>query len=75
MCLIDPKHDTKDAARKAIHASSYYGRVLFLTNDASRFKLVNDDGSVGDAVDFDNLSRLKAWMRNTQPGPQADASV
>ena len=70
MRLIDPKHDTKDAARKAIHTSSYYGKVLFLTKDASRFKIVNDDGSVGDVVDFDDLSRLKAWMRSTQPTAQ-----
>jgi type III restriction enzyme len=73
MRLIDPKHDTKDAARKAIHTSSYYGKVLFLTKDASRFKIVNDDGSVGDVVDFDNLSRLKTWMRATQPAPQSQS--
>ena len=73
MRLIDPKHDTKDATRKAIHQSSYYGKVLFLTKDASRFKIVNDNGSVGDVVDFDNLSRLKAWMRDAQPNRQASA--
>lgn len=70
MRLIDPKHDTKDASRKAIHQSSYYGKVLFLTKDATRFKIVNDDGSVGDVVDFDDLSRLKQWMRHTQPSAQ-----
>ena len=70
MRLIDPKHDTKDAARKSIHQSSYYGKVLFLTKDATRFKIVNDDGSVGDVVDFDDLARLKTWMRNTQPATQ-----
>jgi type III restriction enzyme len=70
MRLIDPKHDTKDASRKAIHQSKYYGKVLFLTKDATRFKIVNDDGSVGDVVDFDDLSRLKTWMRSTQPAPQ-----
>ena len=71
MRLIDPKHDTKDASRKALHTSSYYGKVLFLTKDASRFKIVADDGSVGDVVDFDNLTRLKNWMRSTQPAEQA----
>ena len=70
MRLIDPKHDTKDASRKAIHTSSYYGKVLFLTKDASRFKVVNNDGSLGDVVDFDDLSRLKTWMRATQPTKQ-----
>lgn len=74
MRLIDPKHDTKDAARKSIHQSSYYGKVLFLTKDANRFRIVNDDGSIADVVDFDNLSRLKSWMRNTQPAAQRDVS-
>ncbi len=74
MRLIDPKHDTKDASRKAIHQSSYYGKVLFLTKDATRFKIVNDDGSVGDVVDFDDLSRLKQWMRHTQPAAQQPAT-
>lgn len=73
--LIDPKHDTKDAVRKSIHQSNYYGKVLFLTKDASRFRIVNDDGSVDDVVDFDNLSRLKSWMRNTQPAAQRDVSI
>ena len=72
--LIDPKHDTKDASRKAIHHSSYYGKVLFLTKDATRIKIVNDDGSVGDVVDFDDLSRLKQWMRHTQPTAQQPAT-
>jgi type III restriction enzyme len=49
--------------------------VLFLTKDATRFKIVNDDGSVGDVVDFDDLSRLKTWMRSTQPAPQQAMSV
>lgn len=75
MRLIDPKHDTKDAARKSIHQSTYYGKVLFLTKDASRFRIVNDDGSIADVVDFDNLSRLKSWMRNTQPAAQRNVSV
>lgn len=73
--LIDPKHDAKDAARKSIHQSTYYGKVLFLTKDASRFPIVNDDGSIADVVDFDNLSRLKSWMRNTQPAAQRNVSV
>ena len=38
--------------------------------DATRFKIVNDDGSVGDVVDFDDLSRLKQWMRHTPPAAQ-----
>ncbi|MEO8020337.1 hypothetical protein [Polaromonas sp.] len=30
-----------------------------------------DNGSVGDVVDFDDLSRLKAWTRQTRPAAQA----
>ena len=28
---------------------------------------INDDGSIADVVDFDNLSHLKSWTRNRQP--------
>jgi type III restriction enzyme len=65
--LVETKHDVKDALRKSKHQSKTYGKVLFLTKDASRFKIVDDDGRAGDVVDFDDLSRLKAWMRETQP--------
>lgn len=71
--LIETKHDTKDAARKAQHVSRYYGKVLFLTKDASRVKIVNDDGSLGDVVDFDNLDRLRRWMHDTKPQAQSFA--
>ena len=67
MRLVDPKHDTKDASRKAQHVSHYYGKVLFLTKDQGRYKIVNDDGSVGDTVDLDDLAALKAWMRDSMP--------
>lgn len=67
MRLVDPKHDTKDASRKSQHVSRFYGKVLFLTKDADRFKVVNDDGSVGEVVDFDDLEQLKVWMRKTTP--------
>ena len=75
MRLIDPKHDTKDAASKALHASSYYGKVLFLTRvevnqGVKQFKIVNDNGSLGDVVDYDDLNRLKTWMRSTKPSSQ-----
>ena len=67
MRLVDPKHDTKDASRKAQHISRFYGRVLFLTPDKTRFKIVNDDGSLGAVVDDDDLSALKDWMRMLPP--------
>ena len=68
--LVETKHDVKDALRKSKHQSKTYGKVLFLTKDATRFKIVDDDGKVGDVVDFDDLSRLKSWMRATQPVTQ-----
>jgi type III restriction enzyme len=67
MRLVDPKHDTKDASRKSKHVSRFYGRVLFLTEDNDRFKIVNDDGSVGAVVDYDDLALLKDWMRSSPP--------
>lgn len=65
--LVETKHDVKDANRKGKHQSKTHGKVLFLTKDATRFKIVNDDGSVGDVVDFDDLTRLRRWMRDTIP--------
>lgn len=70
MRLVYPKHDTKDAARKSQHVSRFYGKVLFLTKDAERFKVVHDDGTVGTVVDFDDLEQLKLWMRKTTPSLQ-----
>ena len=65
--LVETKHDVKDALRKSKHQSKSYGKVLFLTKDASRFKIVDDEGRVGDVVDFDDLNRLKTWMHSTMP--------
>ena len=44
-----------------------YGKVLFLTNNAQRFKIVEDDGRLGEVVDFDDLTRLRRWMRDSRP--------
>lgn len=65
--LVETKHDVKDASRKGRHQSSTYGKVLFLTKDAQRFKIVDDSGSLGEVVDFDNLTRLRQWMRDSAP--------
>lgn len=64
--LVETKHDVKDASRKGRHQSSTYGKVLFLTKDAQRFKIV-EDGQMGDVVDFDDLARLRQWMRDSAP--------
>ena len=65
--LVETKHDVKDASRKGQHLSRTYGKVLFLTKDAQRFKIVDDNGSLGEVVDFDNLARLRQWMRDSAP--------
>lgn len=66
--LVETKHDVKDAARKARHSSQAYGRVLFMTKDATRFKIVEEDGRLGDVVNLDDLTRLRQWMRDCRPG-------
>ena len=65
--LMGAKHDTKDAKRKAKHHSRSSSKVLLLPKDAQRFKIVQDDGSLGDVVDFDDLARLRQWMRDAAP--------
>lgn len=65
--LVETKHDVKDASRKAQHQSKAYGKVLFLTKDAARFKIVEDNGSLGEVVNFDDLARLRQWMRDSVP--------
>jgi hypothetical protein len=45
----------------------YYGTVLFLTKDQSRLRLVNYDGSLGEAVDWDDLLPVQEWLRETKP--------
>ena len=65
--LVETKHDVKDAGRKGKHQSKAYGKVLFLTKDAQRFKIVDDKGGLGEVVNFDNLTRLRQWMRDSAP--------
>jgi type III restriction enzyme len=65
--LIETKDDTKDAARKAQREPKFYGKVLFLTKDADKLKIINDNGSVGDVVDASNLTVIREWMRRTIP--------
>ncbi len=63
--LIETKQDVKDAARKARRIPKAYGKVLFLTKDQQRLRVVNDDGSLGMAVDGDDLEGVREWMRAT----------
>lgn len=59
--LIETKEDTKDASRKALRVPKVYGKVLFLTRNEAKFCIVNDDGSRGEAVDFDDLTPVRTW--------------
>jgi superfamily II DNA or RNA helicase len=65
--LIETKESSKDAARKARHIPAFYGKVLFLTKDNERLRWINDDGSLGDEIDLDDLDNLREWMRATRP--------
>lgn len=65
--LIETKENTKDAARKARRIPKCYGKVLFLTKDQSRLRVVNDDGSLGETVDWDDLLPMQDWLRASKP--------
>jgi superfamily II DNA or RNA helicase len=65
--LLETKDDTKDAARKAKHSPAHYGKVLFLTPDGQRMKWVNDDGSLGDVLDFDDMQSALSKLAATRP--------
>jgi hypothetical protein len=65
--LIETKQDVKDAARKARRVPKAYGKVLFLTKDQSRLRVVNDDGSLGLTVDWDDLTSMREWLRASKP--------
>lgn len=68
--LIETKENTKDAARKARRIPKCYGKVLFLTKDQSRLRVVNDDGSLGETVDWDDLLPVQDWLRASKPAIQ-----
>ena len=65
--LIETKENVKDAARKARRVPKSYGKVLFLTKDQTRLRVVNDDGSLGLTVDWDDLSPVREWLRESKP--------
>lgn len=67
MRLIETKENTKDAARKARRVPKSYGKVLFLTKDQQRLRVVNEDGSLGEVVDSDDLLPVQEWLRASKP--------
>jgi type III restriction enzyme len=68
--LVETKENVKDAARKARRVPKAYGKVLFLTKDQSRLRVINDDGSLGLTLDWDDLTPVREWLRNTRPLPE-----
>ena len=65
--LVETKENVKDAARKARRVPRSYGKVLFLTKDQSCMRVINDDGSLGLTLDWDDLTPVREWMRATRP--------
>lgn len=68
--LIETKENTKDAARKARRIPKCYGKVLFLTKDQSRLRVVKDDGSLGVTVEWGNLMPIQEWLKASKPTVQ-----
>ena len=52
--LVETKESTKDAARKASRVPKIYGKVLFVTKETDRLRIVNDDGSLGSELDWND---------------------
>lgn len=67
MRLVETKDSLKDAMRKAKRPSPYYGKVLFMTKDMSKWKWISADGQLGQEIDLDDLAALQDWMRKTVP--------
>jgi len=64
--MVETKESTKDASRKAQRAPQIYGRVLFVTRDGARLRIVNGDGSLGAEFDWVDLTPAWQWMAATQ---------
>lgn len=67
MRLIETKENVKDAERKARRVPKSWGKVLFLTRDQARLRVINDDGSQGLTVDYDDLNPVREWLRASRP--------
>ena len=68
--LVETKENTKDAERKARRTPKCYGKVLFLTKDQNLLRVINDDGSKGEVVDYDDLLPVQEWLRASKPAVQ-----
>lgn len=63
--LLETKESTKDASRKARRVPKVYGKVLFVTKDQDKLRVVNDDGSLGAAFDWDDLVPAWEWLADS----------
>lgn len=63
--LLETKESTKDAARKARRVPKVYGKVLFVTKDHDKLRVVNDDGSLGATFDWDDLVPAWKWLEDS----------
>ena len=62
--MIETKESIKDAVRKMKREPIAYGRVIFITKDAGRFRIVDENGQLGEVVD-DELKSLRNELRQT----------
>ncbi len=62
--LIETKESLKDAVRKASRQPKIYGKVIFITKDGDRFRMVTTAGQLGAIVD-DDLESLRDELRQT----------
>ncbi len=65
--LVETKENVKDAERKARRVPKGWGKVLFLTRDQERLRVINDDGSQGERIDYDDLAPMREWLRESRP--------
>lgn len=58
----ETKESKKDVSRNAQRTPKIYGKVPFVNRDNRRPSIVNDDGSVGDAFDWVDMTPARKWM-------------
>lgn len=67
MRLVETKENLKDAQRKAKRVPKRWGKVLFLTREQNRLRVINEDGSPGATIDYDDLTPLRECLRASRP--------
>lgn len=66
--LVETKESTKDASRKSRRIPKIYGKVMFVTKDGDKLRVVNDDGSLGATFDWDEMAPAWDWMAANAAG-------